>query len=273
MIIDSETTIVYFSEHLDKSPYYPAFKRSKRILEEENITYQLLKGTKDIWARDYMPIQVRKDKFVQFRYEPSYLKLQRSYQTDPRTVHQLNGFNVIYSDINLDGGNVVKWIDKVILTDRIFDENPALTQSTIISELEKLLEAEIIIIPQHQEDPTGHSDGMIRFIDANTVLVNDMSLEEPTWADKLKRVLKTHQIDFVNLPFFESKKAGAIGLYINYLEVANLILVPIYETPVNKDQAALNVFKEVFSDRIVRSVNVNEIARDGGVLNCVSWTL
>ena len=38
-----------------------------------NIKYKLLNNTKDIWARDYMPVKTKSGKYVSFRYEPSYL--------------------------------------------------------------------------------------------------------------------------------------------------------------------------------------------------------
>ena len=38
-----------------------------KVLKENNIHYKFLSNTKDIWAVDYMPIQVQKEKFIQFR--------------------------------------------------------------------------------------------------------------------------------------------------------------------------------------------------------------
>ena len=63
--------IVYLSELLEER-YPESFKRLTSILKKHNVDYRLLKGTKDIWCRDYMPIQTESGKLVQFRYEPSY---------------------------------------------------------------------------------------------------------------------------------------------------------------------------------------------------------
>lgn len=44
------------------------------VLHKSNVKYAFLKGTKDIWCRDYMPVQTESGKFIQFKYNPSYLK-------------------------------------------------------------------------------------------------------------------------------------------------------------------------------------------------------
>lgn len=54
-----------------------------------------------------------------------------------------NGIKAEFSDINLDGGNVIKMTDKAILTGRIFKENPLIEIKELVAELEKLLEKEL----------------------------------------------------------------------------------------------------------------------------------
>ena len=48
--------IVYLSELLEKR-FPESFNRLTSILKKHGVEYRLLKGTKDIWCRDYMPIQ------------------------------------------------------------------------------------------------------------------------------------------------------------------------------------------------------------------------
>lgn len=104
--------------------------------------------TKDIWCRDYMPLQIGIDKFVQFKYEPDYLKNDLHLRSEPRVVNPSNKIPALYIDtINLDGGNIVKWKDKVILTDRIFKENPATPKDKLVLELERVFGVPVLIIP------------------------------------------------------------------------------------------------------------------------------
>jgi agmatine deiminase len=43
------------------------------LLEQSGIPWQKLSGTRDIWARDYMPVEIAPRQFVLFRYWPSYV--------------------------------------------------------------------------------------------------------------------------------------------------------------------------------------------------------
>ena len=57
-----------------------------RSLEHHGIPLRTIPGTQDIWCRDYMPIQVAEDRFVQFRYAPDYLGGQyRHLRADGRS--------------------------------------------------------------------------------------------------------------------------------------------------------------------------------------------
>ena len=248
------------------------------LLEKHSIRYGFLKATNDIWCRDYMPIQLEKEKFVQFRYEPSYLRDHLNLQSDPKEVCKANNIKPQFSKINLDGGNVVNWSDRAIITDRVFDENPEyLNKNKLIAEIESLLEVEVIVIPQIISDMTGHADGMVRFVNGNTVLGNDREQEFKYWKNGINKVLKEKGIDYIDIPFQDHKEKKhpdhAIGCYVNYLEVQDLIVLPIFETKENKDQEVYDKFKEIFPDRKVETINYNEIGLHGGLLNCTTWTI
>ena len=278
MITDKETNTVYFSALLhSKDEYKGIYEQIKAILFRHKIKCKLLTKTADIWCRDYMPIQVRKDKLLQFRYEPSYLKDERHLQSNPKTVLRSNGIKAEFSDINLDGGNLIKWTDKAILTSRVFKENPHKEKKKLTAELEKLLEAELFFVPDITEDMTGHADGHLRFIDGKTVLVNELKKEFKYWQTGFLKMVSQSDIDFFEIPWFgykdERYPESTFGSYVNYLEVNSLILFPIFETDGNLDEEAIEVIKKVFPDRIIETVNINGIAKYGGLLNCVTWTV
>ena len=54
MITDDQTNKVYFSEYLRD---YKCWKSIKETLLEHEINFEMLPNTKDIWVRDFMPIQ------------------------------------------------------------------------------------------------------------------------------------------------------------------------------------------------------------------------
>lgn len=79
MITDKETNAVYFSDLLhSKDEFKGTYVQIKAILDRHKIKCKFLTKTEDIWCRDYMPIQVRENKLLQFRYESSYLKDERN---------------------------------------------------------------------------------------------------------------------------------------------------------------------------------------------------
>lgn len=279
MITGRETNIVYLSENLNSDfRFTETCNRLIKLLEKNSIKYNFIKATNDIWCRDYMPIQVRDKTFVQFRYEPSYLKTDLKLQSDPKEVCRANNIEPQFSEIKLDGGNVVNWTDRTIITDRVFDENPQYkSKMKLISEIEKLLDTEIILIPQIKSDMTGHADGLVRFVDRNTVLGNARDSEFKYWKNGVNRVMKNYGISYIDIPFLDHKEKDrpdhAIGCYVNYLEVENLIVLPIFETENNDDQKVYDKFREIFPDRKLEVINYNEIGYYGGLLNCTTWTI
>lgn len=218
----SSEQIVYISALL-ASKYPEACSRLTEILKKYNISFDFLKGTKDIWCRDYMPVQTPSGKLIQFRYEPSYLKDPKysESRSDVKYIDALNNISPILSDINLDGGNVVMFGNKAIITDRIFSENPDWSKDSLKAELAKILECEIIIIPAYKPeyDFTGHADGMMRFVDNNTVLVNNLDQDYKYMRENIAKALAEANLKYINFPWFEYKINGntdhAIGIYLN----------------------------------------------------------
>lgn len=279
MIKGKDTNKVYFSELLtSRTDFRNTYFNLISILQKNNIDFSLLKKTRDIWCRDYMPIQKSTGDFIQFRYDPSYLIDEPELHSKPKEVNQANNIQATYSSINLDGGNVINWDDRVIVTDRVFDENPEYSNKLkLIDELEYLLEAEVIVVPQIKSDMTGHVDGLLRFVDRHTLIGNDRKQEYSYWSKGLNRVLKNHGIDYIDVPFIEHKEPHypyhAIGCYMNFLEVKDLIVLPIFEVAKNKDQEVFELFCQVFPNRKIESINYNEIGKYGGLLNCTTWTI
>ncbi len=226
-------------------------------------------GSKDIWARDYMPVKTKNGKYISFRYEPNYLadnpQLRTNFKTDIAPYFTLP---VTYSNINLDGGNVVfsPSKTKAVITDRVFSENPEYDKNTLLTELEKSLEAEIIIIPSLKSDMAGHADGVVRFVNENTVIGN-ASPYKNGYEQKVKRALKKHGISVVDFPYFDSEGISAVGSYLNFLETEKHIFLPVFDNV--QDETAVRLANEIFDKKII-TVNINGIAKEGGVLNCIS---
>ena len=269
---------VYLSELL-MSKFPETCKNLITILEKHHVKYSFIKGTKDIWCRDYMPVQTESGKFIQFRYEPSYLKGKKDWEdsrSDVKEVCRLNNIDATFSDINLDGGNVLICDGRAILSDRIFSENPNYEKDSLINELSKLLECEIIIIPAQNGDYTGHADGMVRFVDRNTILGNKLADEYKYWQKGMQKVLDTYNITYIDIPFLTDIKdrrypESAIGIYVNYLEVNDLIVVPRFNR--DEDKQVVDILHKAFPNKQIETIDYTEIAREGGLLNCTTWVV
>ncbi len=278
MIPDKDTNIVYISKFLKTKPeFVSTCNQITDILDKYHVSYYFLEGTKDIWARDYMPIQVSEKKFIEYRYDPDYLqgteKGARDSKTYPDIVCDSLNLKTIKTDILLDGGNIVKSSDCVILTDKIVEENRLLCNKTeLIGRLKELFEVDkVVLIPWDREIEYGHSDGMLRFIDNETVLIYEFYAEDKT----LLKQLDKNGINWKVLKFNVKKADKRNWAYINFLQTKDLILIPKFEN--DEDDQALLQIKECFPeydkrDRIHR-VDMSKVILFGGALNCISWTI
>lgn len=276
MVLSKETNMVYLSELL-KVEYPKECDCLTDILERQNIDYDFLLDTKSVWCRDYMPIQTATNRFVQFKYKPSYIDNNTLISDGAKVCKQL-GIEPILSDIVLDGGNVTGWNGKVVITDRVFDENTQYSSRTkLVSQLEKELEAEVIVIPQIKSSQRGHVDSLLRFFDKDTLIGNNRFEEYSYWSRDLNNILQDYQLSYIDLPFFhfndEDYWYNDLGSYINFLEIDNLIIMPIFETDQNRDKEAAEVLQKHYPDRAIETLNINDVAFDGGILNSVTWTI
>lgn len=264
--------MIYFSSLLKTNKTYKhAAERLFAALDSHGIQYGFLENTRDIWLRDFMPVKTRTGKYVSFRYEPSYLDDYPELRTDFRKeiAPHFPLENLVYSDINLDGGNIVfsPSREKVVVSDRIFMENWGYSSAELVRELERLLEARIIIIPSLRSDMTGHADGMVRFIDENTA-VGNASRSLFGLEAHIKTALRNHGIEVYDFPYFDSEGDSAVGCYLNFLETEQHLFLPVFDA--NIDNEAINIAESIFTKKVV-PVNINEIAEYGGALNCISW--
>jgi agmatine deiminase len=278
MIADNETNVVYVADTLE--PRFPAvFRGLKTILESHGIPLRVIPGTLDIWCRDYMPIQVAEHRFVQFRYAPDYLTGKyRHLRADGKIGPNLPWIdNCIRSEIVLDGGNVVKWTDKLIMTEKVFHANPQWARRKLITELERLLEVDqIVLIPPEPEDVTGHADGVARFVDGESVLVNDYRRIDRNYRAVLLRRLKRTGLKICEIPYQPEPGSSqgmpsAVGNFVNYLQVASLVVVPSFGLA--DDAIARTILTTSFGEYATQMLPSHELAADGGVLNCCTWNV
>ena len=72
MITDSNCNCVYFSAWL-KTDYPEIYSGLVDILKSHDIVYDIIPETKDVWCRDYMPLQTSDESFFCYKFYPDYL--------------------------------------------------------------------------------------------------------------------------------------------------------------------------------------------------------
>ena len=276
MIKDSQTNFLYLADTLPKK--YPAFfKRLEKVLNDGKIEFALLPNTKDVWAVDYMPIQIDLNKFVRFIYNPSYLQTTKYLKTisDVDKICVDIGIETSKSNILIDGGNVTRTTDKVIMTERVFTENPTYQRKKLIKELHELLQIDkLYFVPEQPGDFTGHSDGMLRFVDENTIIINDYKKEKKEFYEAFKIAIEKTGLEAIEIPYNvynNNRDEQANGDYINFLQMKNIIVIPTFG--IKEDDLAVRQLETIFAGNKIVTIDSNEIANDGGILNCITWNI
>ena len=272
MITDFDTNKVYIAKGMTSENYVDATGHLLGTLHNQKVHWEFLPLTASpfhIWTRDYMPIQVSKDKFVRFNYSPDYLKDSPEYKPDTSTILSTLSLQVIDSDIIIDGGNVISCGNKVIMTDKILRENPHYERNVLIDTLSHLLEAEIVLIPEDYYDEYGHADGMVRYIGKGRVLINNYCDFDKTLRKKLLASLSPH-LDIIELHYGAyTDKSWA---YINFLHVGQHILIPMMDDKLG--EMAFRQIADAFPQCTCHPVyHCESIVREGGALNCSTWNI
>lgn len=281
-ILKSTMDYVFFSENLKR--YYPkVYNELTEILSKHDVHYGVLEGTADYWCRDYMPVQVDGNSFVQFKYHPDYLEELRDYETSTETSIKLAktilpSSSICVSPIVADGGNFTFGSIKkgrgytavVIMTEKIFIENPDMDRKYLVSLMEKLFpNHKFLFLPWDRSDVCGHTDGILHAVGSNKVLVNlkvypdDIAAKMRSRLESYFKVIDLELSDYHNMSW----------AYINMIHTQNVIIVPGVGR--STDEEALKHIKKLFPEydgRIYQVQMQSIVKRGGGALNCLSWS-
>jgi agmatine deiminase len=270
LIPDDQTTTVYVSDLLVER--HPQIEHHLRAALGSRL--RIIPGTKDIWCRDYMPVQTEAGRFVQFRYRPDYLEGYPELRTENGAT-LLNLPNWTRSELVIDGGNVVHGRNVAIITDKIYEANPGVDRLRLRETLKAVLEIDrLVVIPKEPYDRIGHADGMVRFVNEKVLLVNDYSSFDPAFGKRLAAALRGFEL--ISMPYCPTAEvndgiASAEGVYINFVWTAGILLLPRFGR--GEDDLAAGVISRALPTVKIVPCNANDISRKGGVLNCSAWNI
>ena len=182
------------------------------------------------------------------------------------------------TDIVLDGGAFEVYEDQAIISAVVFEENKckdAAGKEALLTDIKRLLGLKKIhVVPPHPDDEFGHVDGLVRYIDHETVLINDLSNEEPEWwVTSFNIAIGNTGYKTEELPYRPNDKGDAMdakGIYMNFLKLYDLIIMPAFSFE-KEDKAAKETLERLYPGRKVETIYATDLAKEGGIVNCVSW--
>jgi len=279
---DTCTNFVYISDKLKE--FYPGtYKRLTRLFDKLEIAWGEVNGTKDVWIRDYMPIQISDDRYLFYKYDPDYLKeYGEEYLTDAHIVKKGVLSKYYWKNINivLDGGNLVTFARHRVLTEKVFKENGKEPYDPDFCKyLSQVLYSDIIFLPWSCDNPKepnadiyGHADGLVKWTGNNRVLMSNHRDFKPEEAIEIRKRLESKGLEVTEMLFdVPEPNYNYNWAYINYLQVGCKIIVPTFGIP--EDKQALNYIREANPYCIVKGFRMRDIARNGGALHCITWNI
>ncbi len=253
-------------------------KRTRSYYEGRVPDYVLVEANiGDIWIRDFSPVVAGKQ--VKFDFKPDYMNVSDANYIDNSFERWYRKVGLEYgrkSSLILDGGNVVdNGNGKVIVTDRFLYDNPSLTKNAAKNKLKKLLKAkQVAIIKESPGDATGHSDGMVMWVEENKILLHDQPARVK---NKIIRELKNSfpGVELVIVPdYYEFEEWGgfssACNIYVNALVTNDYIYVPTFND--THDQEMLNFIQSHTTKEVVE-IPAEKVCFMGGSVRCLSWQL
>lgn len=257
----------------------------------------VIPGCNDYWVRDFMPVSLGNGKLLRFRYHPDYLEGDRQYETDQRAA--LYGFGIPEDSLVplevskkdekimliLDGGNVVRCGDKIVLTKKVFRDNYKyndLERKETEQALKSVFgEGNLIFLPwDYIYEDYGHSDGMIAYNEVkNTVILSDSYWNEDSDGEN---PFYNHCEGILGKAGLAVTKFSIIGhtkndwAYLNILKYKDKVLVPQLGkdgAPYNGDEEAIEFYQNEFEGKTIEPIYMpRKLLNYGGALHCCTWS-
>jgi agmatine deiminase len=96
----------------------------------------------------------------------------------------------------------------------------------------------------------------------------------PDFQLQCRMALHNARLNYIEIPYnpYDNKKdKNANGIYMNFLQMQQAIIIPTFG--IKEDDAVVKQFEELFKGETIATVDGNEIAYEGGILNCISWNI
>lgn len=238
----------------------------------------------DIWARDFGLANSARP--VLFRYTAAGQGGGRSGQADADAVQgeladllEEAGLDYVLTDLLNDGGNYVDDGAGHAIVSRKFLRDNGLNEAAGRRALHLVAGVDhVAFIEADEQGGLEHADGVVAFVDVNTVIVNAYP-DDPDYAQALhadlRRGLPGVRIHEIVAPYdgsqiVDARFGSACGLYTNALVTSDRVYLPQFGIP--EDRIAMEQVQAITSKEVV-PVQSGQVCAMGGGVRCLSWQL
>ena len=232
----------------------------------------------DIWARDFTMVNPLSP--VQFRYTDASTTQNKLIQESFNAFANRHDVKRNRSELLIDGGNVVdNYAGRIISGERFLEDN-RLNRPAGKRVLGKLLGAQEVAIIPPDEEVLAHADGMVMWLDTNTLLVNDYTAANDKYHQSVLSELKESfpSVKIVTTPMrYRPNPPGvwkgfnsACGVHVNSAVTFKNIYVPVFNMP--HDNAALSIIRQNTAKNVF-PINAEDVCPMGGGVRCLTWQL
>jgi len=81
---------------------------------------------------------------------------------------------------------------------------------------------------------------------------------------------KGYKIEILPYRAYNNKRDDAKGIYMNFLLLPDLIVMPYFNFD-KEDKEAVETVKKLYPGRDVETVYGTDLAKKGGIINCITW--
>jgi agmatine deiminase len=239
----------------------------------------------DIWIRDYGPfvgyLPDGQRAVVTATYATHPLYPQSGDDAMPGKYAELHGMPIRDIRLRTEGGNfLTDGAGTLIMSTKVLRANPHLNRYSLEALLHEYFEFEkLILTPYLSIETTGHTDLLVKLIDAQTVLISQP--QTLTARGRLQQAIQLFQREtnavgqrynvetvptptlYTNWFFYPIRRS-----YTNTLTVNGRILVPVYGLP--QDNIALDTYRRVAPDYTIVPVDSAIGVNGGGAVHCMT---
>ncbi len=251
-----------------------------------------LSDLRDIWIKDWAGLPALNENgrqlLVKFSYSPRYtggIYYRRAGYDDRAGLRlgQIMERPVIFIPLKLHHGNFIHNGEGTgMVFKSIMDDNPDMDRQLIQTLFQEQLNINnLILIPDPPGENTGHLDSIARFVTGDTLILAVHRDEELNgYLERLNDILAGELdggFNIMRLPtdrtddHVENGMPSAVGNYLNFLLIGGRIYLPQFG--IEGDKAALDTMRKGLPEYEIvpfKSRLIDDMARKGGVLNCIS---